>query len=125
MEMDQLSEASWFHDENAVEVLRVRELLLQVGSGYLARPEVSGLLPAAEMLRAQVSLQARRPEGVLLAIRGQASAFVRAGLSGPYWDVVHALEFWSDALGSRWPYMTQERRKQYLAWAAEHAAVVK
>ena len=39
----------------------------------------------------------------------------------PYWMVIDALNFVSDATGTNWLYMTEERRNQCLTFAGEEA----
>jgi hypothetical protein len=53
--------------------------------------------------------------------RAAATEFGKSGslLRSVYWSLVDAIAFLDEAASDVWPYITQERREQYLTWAME------
>lgn len=47
-------------------------------------------------------------------VRSQAAVVVEIADSDTYWNWIDAYVFYTDAVGTRWPYMTQERREMLL-----------
>lgn len=41
--------------------------------------------------------------------------------SASYWNLIDAIAFLWDAIGTQWPYITQAQRLAYLSWANDHA----
>lgn len=123
--MNQVQESVVFNALHDAEVKQVRTTVLAAAKRFLANPETLELLPAGARDSVMAALNACRPDLVGRAIRPYAVAFVRAGVSAGYWKLVDAINFLGDATGTAWQYLTQERREQYLAWAAEEAACVR
>lgn len=122
--LNQVSEAVRFHDMHYTEVMRVREVVLEAANRFMRMYETTRVLPAAALSKAEIALQQKMPEAIGQVIRPYAGQFIEAGMSTAFWAMADAVNFWSDATSSAWPYMTQERRAQSLVWAAEEAAWV-
>lgn len=119
----QVSQAISFHDENFTEVMQTEKLVLEAGQRFLARSD--GLLPIQVVEQAKKALKETKVGDFAAIIRKHASAYVTAGQSSWYWNMVDAANFFFDATSSFWRYMTMEKRATSLKWAREHALEVK
>ena len=116
----QITQAIRFHDENFAEVLRVRDVVVDAGQRYVAKPSVMSRLPATVMERIQAAIREKRPEFIGQELRRLAvelTADQDIDQRMVYWAMIDASNHWSDATGSRWAYMSMNGRLQHLAWA--------
>jgi hypothetical protein len=123
MKINQIDEAVHFFMVNHEEVKTVEATILTAAQRFLEGPAKT-VLPEEIIVEAQVALQRTAIEDFTLLIRGYAAGFVTKKISGQFWSMIDAGNFFMDATGSRWPYMTQEKRQISLHWAAEDAALV-
>ena len=121
--LDQEFERQKFVHENRVAIDVAQQALLFATRRFLdgsARAVMSG----TEIQTAVGLLKRNHPTRIAGLIRPLASEFGRAGMSGPYWDLIDSLNSYDDAIGTRWEYLTQDQRKQHLVWVLEDAPKV-
>jgi len=122
--MNQVTEAVTFHDQNCAEVKRVEVLVLAAAKRFLDGSDAKAVLPEQVIAEAQAAVGRTNVFDYFSVIRPYAALFVAARSSLSFWAVIDSCNFFRDATSSGWRYMTQERRRQNLAWAAEEAALV-
>jgi hypothetical protein len=115
MRINQVQEALWFQQANGDLVAQVEYGLLQrLNLFQEAHPELE---PKAVALMS-AKLERGALEDAYLLLRGQAHRIT--GPTEDYWSIIDAAGFFSDATGTRWPYLTQAQRHQYLRWSLEY-----
>lgn len=122
-EQNQASQAEAFGKANAEKIDLIRAKLLQASVVVVDRcaGHTDGNPALAEVLdKARSAQEAKDLWGLFSALRRNAVLFTRIpGMSPVYWEWVDAYGSFSDACGTRWPYMTQEERDRHLAWSEE------
>lgn len=120
---NQVLEAEIFAQENADSIARVATLL-QVATEALLEKVCRQAVSEVEF----ESLKAAAARGdlreVLRTIRPQASRMRAADPKDEYWEWIYGCGSYFDALGTRWPYLTQDDRSRGLVWAEEYAQIV-
>lgn len=123
--IDQRTESLMFQVEHQDEILRTRGVVLEAARQFLDCPVLSSLLPDNVRKAVEQAVEGESPERIAPLIRNLASEYVEAGLSEAFWALVDASNFLQDAMGSGWPYMTQQRRRSSLSCAVLEAIWVK
>lgn len=123
MTLKQDYESMKFAIDNREQIDAAQQAILFAATRFLdgtARAVMSG----TEVQAAVSLLKRNHPTRIASLIRPLAAEFGRAGVSGPYWELIDSLNLYGDAIGNQWTYITQDRRKQSLTWALEHASQV-
>lgn len=109
----QTNEAAAFFYENEAAVKLVEGLLVRA-AGILVEQVCSKGLPAGELQSVKQAVEAKDLRQVFRIVRPAALPLRKVDSEGIYWDWVDAFGFYSDAIGSAWPFMTQEKRASAL-----------
>lgn len=109
MKLDQKAEAAVFSSTHLQDIAKAEALLLAAASEFLA-VECSSLLAASTIRKAEHALSMKNPQAFLTVLRPEASTFIRAGVSGRFWELIDAIGLMEMATGCYWPYVTQADR---------------
>lgn len=121
--IDQTIEATTFTRDNQAEIDATRTALLEAVTRFLSG-DAKAVLSASAIATITEAVASRNLDGVFATLRPLAPDCIEARLSAAFWDVVDGINFFRDAIGTHWPYMTIAKRQQSLIWAKEHAAQV-
>lgn len=117
----QNEQADRFVSANKQRIDELRKDLLEAVRAYVDAIVVNAL-PADAIARILDDLASPEPWRNPRTLRLEAVALTaEMRHSDPYWMVIDALSFVSDATGTNWLYMTEERRNQCLTFAGEEA----
>lgn len=113
-----IEQSEQFVRANQSEITQIHSAILLAGKDLLSKLG-SKLLPPKDLAQA-LSAQSKGDVDTLFGVlRDNASSFVRARQSKPYWAWIDAAGAYFDAIGTRWLYLTQEDRAFYLLDAQE------
>lgn len=121
MSLNQVYEAEQFLDAHIKQIREVQNAVVEAGSRFLKK--TIDLLPQEVLARARMALDAGSVDIFVRIIRPHAAGLVNLPAVA-FWDMVDAANFFGDAIGTLWPYMTQERRADSLRLAGEYAGRV-
>ena len=113
----QTSEAIVFCKQHPEEIFQLNAKILAAGARFLAAFGEKHL-PKEVVAHATNAISAQSVVGMAGTLRAYAANFAHP-VSECYWSLIDAAYFLSDATGSRWPYMTPERRHSALQFASE------
>lgn len=118
----QISESTHFVAEHRGKVELTRKAVGAAAAKFVE--VVSAALPAEVVQRATTLAKEGDVARCVAHIRPFSVAMAQIVGSTAVWDMVDAANFFDDAVGSSWPYFTQEKRHQSLHWAEGHAVAV-
>lgn len=95
--------------------------LIRTGAIALIVKHAKVVLDPATYEEAKRCLDNDRLEALFQVLRRNATHFVAKGLSTAYWCWIDAFSFMEDAIGVRWPYMTDSGRRSSLKHAQDCA----
>ena len=118
MKLDQNAEAAVFKSTHPEDIAKVEALLQAIAKEFLAG-ECSSVLATSTIRKAEHALSMNNLQALASVLRPEASSFVRAGVSGRYWELIDAIGFLETATGCYWPYITQQDRSRRLKFATD------
>jgi len=120
MQIDQSTQAAQFASENLAEINKAKSVILAASDTFL-KDTMHVDVPIKVVAEAFTEIERGNITGFIQIIRPMASDYIKAGFSEEFWHIVDSANFFSDATGIQWRYMTTDGRHQSLLWAAEHA----
>lgn len=115
MQTKQEQEAKAFAEANESRIAAIRGRLMDAGAAFM-RTSIASQLPAMVARKANECLEKHDPAMFGSWLRQAPVGSPGTHERGMYWSLVDACIFFGDAIGTRWAYLTQEGRSQYLAW---------
>lgn len=112
----QVGEARTFVTQND-QVVKLVERLLKRAAGILVEEVCRKAMTEGELDVVNQAVERGELYKVFSLVRPAAAQMRRVDSTNIYWDWIDAFGSYSDAVGSCWPYMSQERR----AYALLHA----
>lgn len=120
--MCQIMEAKQFNQCHASLIAETEEALATEIQKFLETPESISVLDPSFRSVAKASINLGKFGTAARIIRSYAGEFC-SSLSSKgrerYWSLIEAFDFLQDATGTRWAYMTQEKRSTALQWASD------
>lgn len=110
--LNQQYEAQVFIQKNAVQIADAEAMLYAKAIELLSCEGQKTLQPGTISNAGDAITRKQLPR--LFSILRQQAVYFRG--SDRYWAWIDATGFLMDATGQQWPYITQERRAQYLSW---------
>lgn len=117
--LDQCAESTRFCDANRARITAVENGIAEKAD-ILLKDVLADVLPPEDVQRLQEAAAKGEYSRFFFLVRSKAAVFFAEGISDTCWEWIDAYGFYSDAVGTRWPYMTQVRRANLL----EHAAAL-
>ena len=108
-----------FCKQNADAISQLSDKILAAGAKFLDAFGGRILLSQPVFEKAKNAVSSRSVVDLAGTLRPFAANFSHP-FSTVYWPLIDAANFLSDATGTRWPYMTTERRLQSLKFAFEN-----
>lgn len=118
MKLDQNAEAAVFKNTHPQDIAKAEALLQAAAIEFLAG-ECSTILAASTIRKAEHALSMNNLQAYAAVLRPEAGTFIRAGVSGRFWEVIDSIGFLETATGSYWPYITQQDRSLRLKFATD------
>lgn len=119
--MNQFNTLESFLLNKSEDVAQTQVAIVNAGKRFLQRPSP---LDSKIAQHAASCLDEMDIYEFISVIRPEAAKFVAAKRSSVFWDMVDAVNFFMDAVGTQWKYMTEAKRAQSLKWAADHASLI-
>ena len=104
--------------------VKLVERLLKRAAGVLVEKVCRKAMTEGELLVVKHAVERNELYNVFSLVRPAADQMRRVDSTNIYWDWIDAFGSYSDAVGSRWPYMSQERRAYALIRAEELANAI-
>ncbi len=119
---NQCVESTLFCQAHPGEIAAVESGLVQTAYKLLCNV-LESVFPPEEVRKLKRALDDEESSRFFYILRSHAATFIELGVEQPCWNWIDAYGFYLDAVGTRWPYMTQERRKMLLDCAAVQVGV--
>jgi hypothetical protein len=104
--------------------VKLVERLLKRAAGVLFEKVCRKAMAEGELLVVKHAVERNELDNVFRLVRPAADQMRRVDSTNIYWDWIDAFGSYSDAVGSCWPYMSQERRAYALIRAEELANAI-
>ena len=104
--------------------VKLVERLLKRAAGVLVEKVCRKAMTEGELLVVKHAVERNELDNVFSLVRPAADQMRRVESAKIYWDWIDAFGSYSDAVGSCWPYMSQERRAYALIRAEELANAI-
>ncbi|WP_016971289.1 hypothetical protein [Pseudomonas tolaasii] len=104
--------------------VKLVERLLKRAAGVLVEKVCRKAMTEGELLVVKHAVERNELDNVFRLVRPAADQMRRVDSTNIYWDWIDAFGSYSDAVGSFWPYMSQERRAYALIRAEELANAI-
>jgi len=121
---DQKAESLAFLAANAEIIEQVSTLLLCEAKGFMSVVGKRALL-VDDFNRLDGIVDSGDIGEFAAALRRLPIAFSNVAGSNAYWHVIDAIGGYTDAIGTQWPYMTQDIRNERLVHAMEYADYIR
>lgn len=115
--LDQCAESKRFCDANRARITAVENGIAEKAD-ILLKDVLAHVLPPKDVHRLKETVAKGEYSRFYFLVRSKAAVFFAEGISDTCWEWIDAYSFYSDAVGTRWPYMTQARRASLLESAA-------